>query len=80
MTIKIATSLRTASWIVLFSAIGFGFVKLGFAVVCWVGGHNLFEAMFGFTTPFILGAAIGIESLFWLRGRPRRARSPVSRG
>lgn len=49
-------------------------VKLGFILVCKLGGHNLLESIFSFTTPVILGAAIGIETFLRFRDwRNRRS-------
>ncbi|TKT57429.1 hypothetical protein YA62_020795 [Agrobacterium sp. LC34] len=58
---------RAACWITLFSAAGFGLMKLAFAFVCWVGGHNLLEASVGAVASVALGVGIGIESFLWLR-------------
>lgn len=68
---------RAACWIAAFSVAGFAMVKLAFAVVCWMSGHDLLEAMVGAVASVTFGAAIGIESFLWLRDW--RARKVVSR-
>jgi hypothetical protein len=60
-------SVRAATWIALFCGAGFVFVRLAFALVCWVGGHNWTEALFGYVASIAFGAAIGIESYMWFR-------------
>lgn len=49
------------------SLAGFLAVKLAFMVVCWIGGHDILEAMFGFVAPCAFGIAIGIEAYLWLK-------------
>ncbi|MGV1908558.1 MULTISPECIES: hypothetical protein [Agrobacterium] len=56
-----------ASWIAVFSVAGYTVVKLTLAVVCWVTGHDLLEAIVGSVASIALGAAIGVESFLWLR-------------
>jgi len=58
---------RAACWIAIFSAAGFAVVKLAFAFVCWLSGHDLMEAMVGAVASVSFGAVIGIESFLWLR-------------
>ncbi|MCW5711714.1 hypothetical protein Q9314_02995 [Shinella sumterensis] len=60
-------TLKAAWWIGLFSFLAYGAVKLVFAVACNLGGHNMTEAIFGVTTPIILGLAIGVEAFLWFR-------------
>ena len=59
--------LKAACWIGLFSFIAYEAVTLLFAMACKFGGHNSMEAMFGLTTPVILGLAIGVEAFLWFR-------------
>lgn len=66
MIVKIAIDL---GWIAAFSAVGFVVVKSAFLLVCVIGGHNLLEAMFGLTTPIVLGAAIGLEAFLSYKER-----------
>jgi len=61
--------LRTACWIALFCAGGMMLVKLTFVAVCWIGGHNWTEALFGFVATMVLGGAVGVESYMWFRDR-----------
>ncbi|BCH62699.1 hypothetical protein RvVAT039_pl12530 (plasmid) [Agrobacterium vitis] len=51
-------------------------MKLTLAVVCWVTGHDLLEAIVGSVASIALGMAIGIETFLWLRDW--RARKPDS--
>ncbi|PZU85463.1 MAG: hypothetical protein DI528_11890 [Shinella sp.] len=67
MTAKFRHLTRTACWVAVFLTGGVLLVKLVFMLVCWIGGHNLFEALFGMTTPIILGTVIGIEAFLWFR-------------
>lgn len=58
---------RVVFWIAIFSAIGFALMKLAFALVCWIGGHDIFESMLGALASIVLAPIIGIE--FFLRFR-----------
>lgn len=46
---------------------GFLAVKLVFVAICRFGGHYTLEDLVGFTTPLVLGTAIGIETFLWFR-------------
>ena len=66
-----------ASCIAVFSVAGYTFVKLTLALVCWVTGHDLLEAIVGSIASIALGVAIGIETFLWLRDwRARKLGSP----
>lgn len=69
MSVMIVTIAIALASIAAFSAVGFVVVKSAFLLVCVIGGHNLLEAMFGLTTPVVLGAAIGLEAFLWYRER-----------
>ncbi|WP_312412345.1 hypothetical protein [Shinella sp.] len=62
-----ARASRAALWILAFSVVGFGIVKLAFMLVCVIGGHDLTEELFGFTASVVFGGLIGIESYLWFR-------------
>jgi len=53
---------KTLSLIAIFSVAGFALVRLAFAFVCWINGHDLFEAMVGLLAATAFGLAIGIEA------------------
>lgn len=67
MKTRVINMARAAGWIAVLSGAGFVLVKLAFVLVCWVGGHDILEALVGAVAPIALGAAIGIESFLWLR-------------
>lgn len=58
---------RAACWIVVFSGMGIALMKFAFAVVCWIGGHDIFESMLGMIGSIGFGVAIGVESFLWFR-------------
>lgn len=68
---------RVAFWIAIFSAVGFAAMKLAFALVCWMSGHDIFESMLGALASIVLAPIIGIE--FYLRFREWRSRRRSSR-
>ena len=71
---------RIVAWIAVFSAIGFALMKLAFALVCWIGGHDIFESMLGAVASIVLAPIIGIESFLrfreWRSGRRGSRSSP----
>lgn len=53
--------------IIAFSLVGFVIVKLAFEIVCWVIGHDMFEATIGLVASVGFGVWIGVEAFLWLR-------------
>jgi hypothetical protein len=55
-------------------------MKLAFALVCWIGGHDIFESMLGAVASIVLAPIIGIESFLrfreWRSGRRGSRSSP----
>lgn len=81
MRARLINIAQAACGIAVFSAVGFMLVKLGFVLVCWIGGHDILEALLGAVVPIALGAAIGIESFLWFRewrAVRTQSRSPFS--
>ena len=64
---RIVNLAQATCWIALFAAAGFTLVKLGFGLVCWIGGHDWTEALYGYVASVVFGVAIGLESFLWLR-------------
>lgn len=60
---------RTAALLIGFSAIGFAALSVAFRGVCWIGGHNEMEAIWGATASVILSLAVGTEALLTWRSR-----------
>ncbi len=59
--------LNALALITMLSFAGYVVVRLAFMAVCWIGGHDIFEAMVGLIAPVAFGIAIGIEGYLWLR-------------
>jgi hypothetical protein len=73
MLVHIALSIAT---IAAFSLAGFAIIRLLFAIVCRVTGHQSLADMVGVVASVTLGLAIGIEAHLQItrRGRDRRTR------
>lgn len=59
---SVARISKKLGMIAAFSLVGFVFVKVVFAVVCWGIGHDPFEAIAGIVSSIGLGGWIGIEA------------------
>ena len=59
---SVARIAKKLGMIAAFSLVGFVFVKVAFAVVCWGIGHDSFEAIAGMVASIGLGGWIGIEA------------------
>lgn len=40
-------------------------MKLLFAAVCWIAGHDPVEAAVGLIAPIVFGGLIGLEAYLW---------------
>ena len=79
MRARVINIAGAACCIAVFSGAGFALVKFAFVLVCWIGGHDILEALVGAIAPIAYGAAIGIESYLWFsQWRARRAPSRSS--
>lgn len=66
---------KTLGLIAVFSVAGFAVVRLAFALICWISGHDLFEAMVGLIAAATFGLAIGIEAYLWFKDWRSRKRT-----
>lgn len=64
---RLVHTAKTACVIAVFCSGAFLFVKLAFAAVCWIGGHDSLEAMVGALASAAFGVLIGIEAFLWFR-------------
>ena len=56
-----------AAWLAVFMVASFAIMKLVFAAVCWIAGHDPVEAAVGAIAPIVFGGLIGIEAYLWFR-------------
>ncbi|WP_312405401.1 hypothetical protein [Rhizobium sp.] len=59
--------LKASGLIIVFSLMGFILIKLAFALVCWVIGHDMVEATIGLVASIGFGGWIGLEAFLSLR-------------
>lgn len=72
---RILNLAKATCGIAVSSVIGFILMKLAFAAVCWINGHDMFESLLGMIGSIGFGMAIGVESYLWFRDwRMQRSR------